>query len=513
MQATYRDSKIAGLVYGHGGEVAWLKKQKNVNYDFLNNDTDIEKDFLKESIPYDELKEFEKTIPGKSLWRFIAMDRRWGYQFCKGAVRIEYLNKKRVNNDNILKIAGGYIKFFKKILSEFQPDVVLFRIGMHSMKAAILEQLCKNMNILHICPVGTTVQNYISITENKYATFPRINDMYKKIMDCQMDCDISPGEKCYDEMMAALDDSKKSYYYDQGSNYFQINKSNKLVVMPFYFLKSVASAILQWVRLKRIERKEWHRQKLDGEEVSKVSTHTLKHLTYSIYCRIYKVLQDKYLSTESFFDACDFNEKYLYFPLQQCPEYNILVRGNMWINQLHLIEVLAKSIPFNWKIYVKEHPSMVGRSRVRPFSFYKEIKSYSNVKFVNCMIDGHKLMSNSEFVVTVGGTTGWESVLFHGKPVIHFIDTVYGVAQLSKRVSDIVNLSKDISDEYERINKISAEERKKRLVCLLNALILNSFWVDKPMVCTAENTNPPSDQDLQICGKVLADEIIKYIKL
>ena len=42
---------------------------------------------------------------------------------------------------------------------------------------------------------------------------------------------------------------------------------------------------------------------------------------------------------------------------------------------------------------------------------------------------------------------------------------------------------------------------------------LNSFLADKPLDFTCENPNPTSDIGLQICGKVLDDEIIKYIEL
>ena len=146
----------------------------------------------------------------------------------------------------------------------------------------------------------------------------------------------------------------------------------------------------------------------------------------------------------------------------------------MWINQLSIIEVLAKSVPFDWKVYVKEHPSSPG-NKVRPPSYYKEIQSYPNVELLPMDIDSHVIIKNSQMVVVVSGTSGWEAVLLHDKPVIHFAREFYEISGLSKTCDNPISLSNLINSEYKRINKISKEERKRRLTCLINALSIIWF--------------------------------------
>ena len=124
----------------------------------------------------------------------------------------------------------------------------------------------------------------------------------------------------------------------------------------------------------------------------------------------------------------------------------------MWINQLTTIEALAKSVPFDWKVYVKEHPSKVSIG-VRPPSFYEEIKSYPNVDFIPMDTDPHEVIKNSQLVVVISSTPGWEAILLHGKPVIHLVSQLFEITGLSKRCNNLLEISKDIHTEINRIKQ------------------------------------------------------------
>ena len=452
------------------------------------------------------MREFEETLPEKSLWRLIAVDRKWGYQFSKGAVPFELQSRKEVNYDNALRVAGGYVRFFKRVLSKFNADVVLFRLGTHSMASPILEHVCKRKNILHLAPTETRVQNYCTITTNKEVIFHNINETYTKIIKGELVIDPSPGEKCYEEMFALLKDKNKTYYHDQGDKYVKKLKSYKPGNVILSFLKAIISTTGHLYKIRALELEKG----LKSQTMNKNSRYSFRNILFNYYRSLYRFYQRKKLSEESFYDKYNPSEKYLYFPLHLSPEYALQVRANMWINQLFIIEVLAKSIPFDWKIYVKEHPSNL-LHRVRPFSFYKEIKSYANVKLIPTTLDNNDIIRNSQFVVTITGTTGWEAVLFHNKPVINFHESSYEITELSKRVSSLFDLSKEIYNEVKRINKISPDERKKRLVCLLNAVLLHSFKADKPYAVSGEDPFPLSNEDINSAGKTLSNAIKRYI--
>ena len=500
LKELYPGSKFGGIISAHGDIKKYLESQKEVDYEFLYDITYIQEEFLKEDVPIEEIKIFEESIPEKSLWRFIAIDRKWGYQFIKGSLTAPYYSNKEINCEDIQRIVGGYIRFYKKVLSEFNTDVVIFMLGVHSVQAPIFEQVCKNMKVAYISPAVTKIQNYFSITSNKEMLFPQIKDTYLKSIQGELVIDPSPGEKSYEEMHSSLMNQNSTYYFDQGDNYVKKLKASKKFSFIHMVLRCIASTYLGWYRMRTSEK----------QKAGKGIRFSFKYLPYYIYYNLYRACQGRKLFENSFYDTHNPNEKYIYFPLHVVPEYTLLVRGNMWINQLFIIENLAKSIPLDYKVYVKEHPANIGW-RVRPFSFYKEIKSYTNVKLIPTYLDNNLMIKNSQLVITVTGTAGWEAVLFHNKPVINLCEDFYDISGLSKRIHNMVDLSKEIQSEIKRISGISMEERKKRLVYLINAIIINSSWADEPLTVLGEEGPPASEKEVMDSGTLLGNEIGKYL--
>ena len=81
----YPESKFGVFVGGTEGPKKILDEQNELKYEFVIDHSEIERDFLDKDYNMEELKELEETIPEKSLWRYIAMDRKWGWAFSKGA--------------------------------------------------------------------------------------------------------------------------------------------------------------------------------------------------------------------------------------------------------------------------------------------------------------------------------------------------------------------------------------------------------------------------------------------
>ena len=97
----------------------------------------------------------------------------------------------------------------------------------------------------------------------------------------------------------------------------------------------------------------------------------------------------------------------------------------MFINELSLIEAISKSLPVSWKLYVKEHPNMVGH---RSFDFYKNAIKFHNVKLVNLdtYIDSKPWIEKSMGIVTITGSTAFEAAMLN-KPAIVFGNVCFNV--------------------------------------------------------------------------------------
>ena len=133
------------------------------------------------------------------------------------------------------------------------------------------------------------------------------------------------------------------------------------------------------------------------------------------------------------------SENYILYALHFEPEATIMNR-TVYNNQIHNIEMLAKTLPKGWKIYVKEHPNQLNLKfliknkyigdnikQYRNKLYYERILSIPNVELVDYKIPSSKLMqethNNNEnglrAISTINGTISIEAI-HQNIPVILF---------------------------------------------------------------------------------------------
>ena len=116
----------------------------------------------------------------------------------------------------------------------------------------------------------------------------------------------------------------------------------------------------------------------------------------------------------------------------------------MYTNELSLIQSISKILPINWKLYVKEHPSMIGQ---RNLEFYKKISKIQNVKLVkmNAYQDPKPWIEKSEAVISISGSAALEAAMLN-KPSIVFGEVCFSVISGVKVVKSF--------EEVERLLKL-----------------------------------------------------------
>jgi len=118
----------------------------------------------------------------------------------------------------------------------------------------------------------------------------------------------------------------------------------------------------------------------------------------------------------------DLSVPYVYFPMQLQPEMTTSALGGWFRDQALAIEALARLLPENVRIYVKENPKQ--GAYMRGPMFFHRLKRIPNVTIVPSYADTHVLSNNALFVSTITGTVGWEAVR-KGKKVLIFGNTWY----------------------------------------------------------------------------------------
>ena len=109
-------------------------------------------------------------------------------------------------------------------------------------------------------------------------------------------------------------------------------------------------------------------------------------------------------------------EKFVLFTLHKQPEHSVDVQGARFSNQYEMIKGIARELPADVRLYVKEHRNCLGD---RSPSDLKKIKRLPGVRLIDPMVDAHELIVGSEAVVTISGTIALEAAL-HGKRSLVF---------------------------------------------------------------------------------------------
>ncbi|WP_028524699.1 capsular polysaccharide export protein, LipB/KpsS family [Runella limosa] len=131
------------------------------------------------------------------------------------------------------------------------------------------------------------------------------------------------------------------------------------------------------------------------------------------------------------YEALDNGEKYFLYPIHFHPEASTSIFAPSYNDEYHNIEQIAFNIPFGTVLYVKEHPCAVGFS---PISFYKKVKRIPNVKLISHNHNAKELARNSEGVITVTSTVGFEALIL-GKPVFLLGEAFYSEHPNCRKVS------------------------------------------------------------------------------
>ena len=166
------------------------------------------------------------------------------------------------------------------------------------------------------------------------------------------------------------------------------------------------------------------------------------------------------------------NEKFIFFPMSLDMERSTLIDAPYHTNQIEVIHSIAKSIPANQKLYVKEHPSQFLRGW-RSISNYNDIINIPNVTLIHPDFPSEKLYQNCSLVITIGGTAGYEAALYE-KPSIIFNDLRYSILPSVHRLRSFEELPSVINDSIN--TKVNIDDIN-RYVKLVESATIEFNWL------------------------------------
>ena len=362
------------------------------------------RDYIKNTSNFDigYLSNFEKKY-GIDLWKIAYSD------------PILYKHNKyyQFNHNQILSTLEQECKFFELVLNEVNPNFLILRIT-DSGNTQILQQMCRSKGI-KILTLG----------------FPRFG----------FRANISEELDTLDYETNLYDKKYNSKNWDELRNYLQGYAIQDKILKDNY----------------RVSKKNRFDASLEFLKLLLDPTYTNFYRNYgrnfynSIFMELKSIIQTNsrnYFVSKKFIRKINSGEKFLYFPLHLEPERTLLVSAPYYTNQIELIKNIAKSIPIDFLLYVKEHPRQ-GSEGWRDIEDYNEILNLPNVRLLHPEVSNDILLEKCSGVLTINGTLGLESI-FNKKPTIIFADSIYSNISAVSRITNLEHLPKIIKQTIDR---------------------------------------------------------------
>ena len=444
------------------------------------------------------IKKFEE-FTGVTIWKMIAADRLIGWNDHIGNYST-YINKNlRSDREYVIAKVANEIRGISRMFNDFEPDIFIPAQKMGGISVFILEGMCKASGVHYLIQDISRISNLHRITENAMMQSPEVNKDYESLMKKNDIESCSEGKKLHDDIkndFSNLGNFDTDYLETYGL--FEINNWTDGLRLFFEYISA------QSINIKNLL-KSLIKLIISSKSDIKTIFHIFK-ISLTIQALGYS--NKRAALDKSFGKLPDDGQKYLYFPLYNIPEYSSNFQSTMWLNIVSAVEALSKSIPGDWIIVLKEHPTGLEHN-YRQKDFYHQLSRIPNVEFAPPLTNGNNLIKNAELVFVTVGTSGWEAIL-QGIPVLSPVECFWDCMDLSHRSSDIESLHEDIKKAVEKNKKISASEREKRITFYLEALLSNSFPISDPEVFQYYYEGTHEQYYKQ--GQELADGFIKYFE-
>lgn len=448
------------------------------------DDEALTADFERKYAQY-HIDQIEEELGIDSVWkRLIHVER---LLVNTPAKKLRYSWDKQLDDQTMLKVVQVNFGMVIAIFQKFSPDII-FTPGFGSLFHNILYHYARRRNVDMWMITATKLSGRCILENDKsYRLLPVANRYHKN--------DIS------EEAI------KFSTEY--------ISQFRETYIPPENYINRSFSKALPWTEYLKLFMK--HSYRLPGwlRRVRRNSRDPL-------YPQLYRMLDNlpihleirervrKHLAVRKTLsmDYCKLrdDELFLYFPLHYQPEISTNLWATYFTNQIEVARQVAMGLPGRYTLYVKEHPSMVGK---RDPKYHKKLFGLPNVKVIHPYHPNHKVVGhpNCKAVVCLSGTTGFEAILMQ-KPVIILSDIFYSILPHCFKLTDLTKLT-DLIGRIETID-LSTPEFETALIKYVAALKEESFESDYASMWGLSKKGDMTSILDAILAKTLETEAVKY---
>jgi len=358
-------------------------------------------DFKKIWFFHDHIK---KTKMEPDLDYLTNFENRHGIDLWKLAINERFFYKHnrfyKFSKNEILSILEQESKLFENILDEIKPDYLLtYDPPFHHQK--LLLELCKSKNIQILSICGTGIENKVILTADGGTFDLKLNELptnsftsNKTIKKNSYDLEVKKYLKHRETKFV----NKFQALWDYLLNFDSTDLNSNFM----YYGRSKFKVFSDQIKLELKRRKNFN-----------------------------------FLQKASTLNP-NLNTPFVYFPMNVDEEMNLLHYAPFYNNQIEVIRHIAKSIPIDYVLFVKDHVASKLRGWHEP-NYYKEILEIPNVILINPNFDNDTLVQHSKLIFGIRGTTPLKA-LKYGRSSIIFGDQAFKILPSIFKVDSLTTL-------------------------------------------------------------------------
>lgn len=343
----------------------------------------------------DYLSSFEEKY-GIDLWKLAVNDR----------IFYRFNDFYKFTTNEILSILENECRFFERILDDVQPNFIIMHEP-YSHQDELFYELCKIKGVKVLASFFSTLGYRCGISQTV------------QFIDGLKNIEPKTNPRSFDELVNYLESFNLSV------------KFKKQNIDPFGNKMNILNAAIDYLFRTKNENQKTHYTYFGRSK--------MRVLLNSINGAIKTKLRWWYLN-KKLIKNVEYNKKFVYYPLHIEQERSTLIVTPFYTNDVEFIRNIVKSLPINYTLYVKEHPSQFTR-HWRSKKIYDQITSIPNVSLIHPHVSSLDLVKNSSLVITLSGTVALEAA-FHQKPSITCADFDYALLPSIERISSIEDLPK-----------------------------------------------------------------------
>ena len=357
-----------------------------------------------------EAREAERAY-GVAMIDLIQADRQLGLAYATGGLSwIRPSRLRDVTYHASLRLALRVLRFFDAYLEEHKPDVILLQ-GIASLPTKCLAVAARRRGVAIRVPLSR-FRNLLFWVGNEFYDMPWLQAAYAR----QPLNGSAPAPKVEGPYLASA-----------------VRRRKRVELL------SLRGTLAEcWGQLTRVLY-----QRVRGLE--KPGGYRLRdRLAFTL--RAYR--QHRFWERHSFQDAAALDgARYVLYLLQQEPESSLMVRAPEFNNQAAVIDLIAKSLPADVRLVIKEHQT--NHVAARPAGYYDWLARIPNVLLASMHLNSVPLIERSLAMVVITGTAGFEAAalgvpvvsfgrrnFYHGPPHVHVVDRLSEVRPLLARLCE-----------------------------------------------------------------------------